>query len=268
MDTLMRHWPHTWREKKAEKEKIVMLTAYDFPTAMVLDKSGVDAVLVGDSLANVFQGQATTLGVTMDHMIYHTQAVSRACKHALVVGDMPYLSYQISLEEAKRHAGRFLQEGGAQAVKLECGPDEIETVRALVHMGIPVMGHLGFTPQSVNQLGGFRVQGKTPERVRYVLELAQQLEAAGCFAIVLEMMPADAAKTISQALAIPTIGIGAGPDCDGQVLVTQDLLGLTEGPSKKFVKQYADLGQIMASAIENFKQEVEQGLFPTESQSF
>lgn len=264
----MKIWPQTLIDKKASQQKITMLTAYDFLTAMLLENAGVDIVLVGDSLANVFQGNPTTLSVTMDQMIYHTQVVSKACQRALVVGDMPFMSYQISLEEAKRHAGRFLQEGGARAVKIECGPHEVETVEALVNMGIPVMGHIGLTPQFVNQLGGYKVQGKTSDSAQSLKLLAKNLESAGCFAIVLELVPAALAKEISEFIHIPTVGIGAGPYCDGQVLVTQDLLGLTSGPEKKFVKRYLNLAPMMAEAIEQFKSEVEQGQFPNESQSF
>ena len=268
MDEPMRIWPQTLIDKKAAQKKITMLTAYDFLTATILENAGVDMVLVGDSLANVFQGNQTTLNVTMDQMIYHTQVVAKACQKALVVGDMPFLSYQVSIEEAKRHAGRFLQEGGARAVKIECGPHEVATVSAVVEMGIPVMGHIGLTPQFVNQLGGYKVQGKTSDSAQSLKQLAKALEGAGCFAIVLELVPASLAKEISESIHIPTIGIGAGPYCDGQVLVTQDLLGLTSGPEKKFVKRYVHLAPLMASAIEQFKSEVEKIQFPTESQSF
>src|SRR5580704_5388947 len=221
-------WPLRLKEMKQRGEKIAMLTAYDAMMARLLDRAGIDVLLVGDSLGMVLLGYQTTLPVTMDAMVHHTAAVSRGAERALVVADMPFLSYQISLAEAVRNAGRLVQEGGAKAVKMEGGRAVLETAARLVDIGIPVMGHLGLTPQSVNRMGGFRQQGKSKEAAQRLVEDAKALEAAGIFAIVLESIPADLAKTVSAELNIPTIGIGAGPHCDGQVLVSYDVLGLTE----------------------------------------
>lgn len=252
----------TLQEMKAKGEKITLLTAYDYPTARLLDEAGIDILLVGDSVGNVILGYENTLPVTMDEMIHHTRAVARGTRRAFVVGDMPFLSYQVSVAEAIRNGGRFLQEGGAQGVKLEGGRERAETVRALVETGIPVMGHLGLTPQSVHQLGGYRVQGRTEEAARRLIEDALILEEAGIFALVLECVPAKVAAEVTSRLRVPTLGIGAGPACDGQVLVTHDLLGLTGKKVPKFVKQYASLYEQIAAAIRDFQAEVREGKFP------
>lgn len=252
----------TLQEMKARGEKITLLTSYDYPTARLLDEAGIDILLVGDSVGNVILGYENTLPVTMDEMIHHTKAVARGAKRSLVVGDMPFLSYQVSLSEAILNGGRFLQEGGAQAVKLEGGKERTATVRALVETGIPVMGHLGLTPQSVHQLGGYRVQGRTEEAAQRLLEDALALEEAGIFALVLECVPAQVATKVVSRLRIPTLGIGAGPACDGQVLVTHDLLGISEGKVPKFAKQYARLREQILDAVRTFRAEVNQGVFP------
>jgi 3-methyl-2-oxobutanoate hydroxymethyltransferase len=245
-----------------------MLTAYDYPTARLVDEAGVDIVLVGDSVGNVILGYDSTIPVTMADMLHHTRAVSRGVRRALVVGDMPFLSYHLERTEAVRNAGRFLQEAGAQAVKLEGGRDVAETVRTIVAAGIPVMGHLGLTPQSVHQLGGYRVQGRDEAAARRLLEDAQILEEAGVFSLVLECIPLDLARQITARVGVPTIGIGAGPHCDGQVLVTHDLLGLYGDFKPKFVKRYADLHVEIARALRAFREDVENGRFPTAEYSF
>lgn len=256
------------KEKKRKGQKITMLTAYDFPTARMMDEVGLDIILVGDSLGNVVLGYETTLFVTMEDMIHHTKAVSRAVKNTMVVGDMPFLSFNLSVPESLRNAGRFMQEAGAQAVKLEGGKERAEVVKALTDAGIPVMGHIGLTPQAVHQLGGFRVQGKDLETARKLIEDAQVLEKAGAFAVVLECVPAPLAKKITQEVGIPTIGIGAGPHCDGQVLVSHDLLGLFGGHVAKFVRQYAQIGDIMKEAFKAYKEDVEKGEFPAEEHCY
>ncbi len=252
----------TLRQKKEKGEPIVMLTAYDYPTAMAEDQAGVDVILVGDSLGMVVLGYENTLPVTMEEMLHHCRAVSRGAKSALLVGDMPFMSYQVSAEEALRNAGRFLQQGGMDTVKLEGGRERIGAVRAIVGAGIPVMGHLGLTPQSVHQLGGFRPQGRTASAAKRLLEDALLLEEAGCFSLVLESVPARLAELVSQRLSIPTIGIGAGIGCDGQVLVTHDLLGLFDRFTPKFVKKYANFHAEMQRAFSEFKAEVESKQFP------
>ena len=252
----------TFRQKKERGEVITMLTAYDYPTAMAMDKAGVDAILVGDSLAMVVLGYENTLPVTMEEMLHHSRAVARGAKSALLVGDMPFMSYQISVEEATRNAGRFLQQGGMDAVKLEGGRERADAVRAITGAGIPVMGHLGLTPQSVNQLGGFRAQGKTASAAKRLLEDAQILEEAGAFSLVLESVPARLGEYISKHISIPTIGIGAGAGCDGQVLVTHDLLGLFERFTPKFVRQYANLHETMHKAFAEYIDDVESKRFP------
>ncbi len=249
-------------EMKSRGEKITMLTAYDYPTACLLDEAGVDMLLVGDSVGNVVLGYEDTLPVTMEEMIHHTKAVTRGARRAMVIGDMPFLSYQVSLPEAILNAGRFLKEGGAQAVKLEGGSERDEVVRALVETGIPVMGHIGLTPQSVHQLGGFRVQGRDEAAGRRLLEDALALEAAGAFALVLEAIPAELAAEVTSQLQVPTIGIGAGPCCDGQVLVVHDMLGLSARRVPKFVKQYALLGDIIKDAARAYQADVKNGIFP------
>jgi 3-methyl-2-oxobutanoate hydroxymethyltransferase len=259
---------HTFRTKKARGEVITMLTAYDYPTALAVDLAGIDSILVGDSLGMVVLGYDSTLPVTMEDMLHHCKAVARGAKNALLVGDMPFMSYQASVDEAVRNAGRFLQEAGMGAVKLEGGRERRAAVEAIVGAGIPVMGHLGLTPQSIHQFGGFRAQGKTTQAAKRLLEDAILLQEAGCFSIVLETIPAQVAKYISDKLEIPTVGIGAGDGCDGQVLVTHDLLGLFDRFTPSFVKKYAELHSIMATAFEQYKSDVEQGQFPTLEHSF
>jgi 3-methyl-2-oxobutanoate hydroxymethyltransferase len=253
-----------FREKKERGEPITMLTAYDYPTALAMDKAGVDSILVGDSLAMVVLGYENTLPVTMEEMLHHSRAVARGAKTALLIGDMPFMSYQVSVEEAVRNAGRFLQFGGMDAVKLEGGRERVEAVRTITGAGIPVVGHLGLTPQSVHQLGGYRAQGKTSAAAKRLLEDALLLEEAGCFSIVLESVPARLGELVSQKLHIPTIGIGAGAGCDGQVLVTHDLLGLFDRFTPKFVKQYANLHEVMERAFGEYLMEVEERTFPAQ----
>ncbi len=247
---------------KARHEPISMLTAYDYPTALIMDQAGVEVILVGDSLGMVELGYESTLPVTMDEMIHHSKAVARGAKYALLVGDMPFMSYQTSTVEAVRNAGRFLQEAGMNAVKLEGGSERADTVRAIIGAGIPVMGHLGLTPQSIHKLGGYRAQGKDAEAAYKLLEDAQTLQEAGCFSLVLESIPGRLGKLVSQSLEIPTFGIGAGVGCDGQVLVTHDLLGLFERFTPKFVKQYAHLAEEMRGAFGAYKADVKARAFP------
>ena len=252
----------SFREKKIIGAPITMLTAYDYGTAAVIDRARIDSILVGDSLGMVVLGYENTLPVTMEDMIHHCRAVSRGATYALLIGDMPFMSYQISIGDAIRNAGRFLQEGGMDAVKLEGGRERSETIKAIVGAGIPVMGHLGLTPQSVHQLGGFRAQGKSASDAQRLFEDSQILQEAGCFSLVLESIPDRLAKLVSQQIEIPTIGIGAGPDCDGQVLVTHDLLGLFDRFTPRFVKKYANLHLEMTRAFEAYIQDVEDGEFP------
>lgn len=254
----------TFRQKKQRGEPITMLTAYDYPTAIAMEKAGVDSILVGDSLAMVVLGYENTLPVTMEEMLHHCRAVSRGAKTALLIGDMPFMSYQISVEEATRNAGRFLQQGGMDAVKLEGGRERADAIRSITGAGIPVMGHLGLTPQSVHQLGGFRAQGKTASAAKRLVEDAVILEDAGCFSIVLESVPARLAEMISNRISIPTIGIGAGAGCDGQVLVTHDLLGLFDRFTPKFVKKYADFHTEMQRAFADYIEDVETKRFPSQ----
>lgn len=253
---------------KVEGEKITVLTAYDYPFARLMDQAGIDVILVGDSVGTVVSGYDTTLPVTMDEMIYHTRAVVRGASGALVVADMPFLSYQIELSEARRNAGRLIKEGGAQAVKLEGGEPVAETIRAIVDMDIPVVGHIGLTPQSVHRMGGYRVQGKQEEQARRLLQDARAVEAAGAFALVLEGIPAALAREITASVTIPTIGIGAGIHCDGQVLVIHDILGLCEKYSPKFVKKFADVSGTIRQGIEDYIREVKEGTFPGDEHSF
>ena len=252
------------RQKKERGEIITMLTAYDYPTALAMDQAGIDVILVGDSLAMVVLGYENTLPVTMDEMLHHSRAVARGAKSALLIGDMPFMSYQVSVEEATRNAGRFLQQGGMDAIKLEGGRERAEAVRSITSAGIPVMGHIGLTPQSINQLGGFRAQGKTAIAARRLVEDALVLEEAGCFSLVLESVPARLAELISKKISIPTIGIGAGAGCDGQVLVTHDLLGLFERFTPKFVKKYADFHHEMQKAFTDYIEDVETKRFPAQ----
>jgi 3-methyl-2-oxobutanoate hydroxymethyltransferase len=251
-----------YRQKKERGEIITMLTAYDYPTAIAMDKAGVDSILVGDSLGMVVLGYENTLPVTMEEMLHHCRAVARGAKTALLIGDMPFMSYQVSVEEATRNAGRFLQQGSMDAVKLEGGRERAEAIRSITSAGIPVMGHLGLTPQSVNQLGGFRAQGKTALAAKRLVEDALILEEAGCFSVVLESVPERLAELISKKISIPTIGIGAGAGCDGQVLVTHDLLGLFERFTPKFVKKYANFHNEMQKAFADFIEDVETKRFP------
>jgi 3-methyl-2-oxobutanoate hydroxymethyltransferase len=253
--------------KKQQGELITMLTAYDYPTALALDQAGVDAILVGDSLGMVVLGYENTLPVTMEDMLHHCKAVRRGAQYALLVGDMPFMSYQVSIPEAVRNAGRFLQEAGMDAIKLEGGRERLDTIRAIVTAGIPVMGHLGLTPQSVNQLGGFRPQGRDAATANHLLEDALLLQQVGCFSLVLESIPARLAAFISQSLDIPTIGIGAGAGCDGQVLVTHDLLGLFDRFTPRFVKQYARLHETMQDAFKAYIDDVKNTTFPAKEHS-
>lgn len=254
--------------KKAERRKITMLTAYDYPFAHLVDEAGIDMILVGDSLSMVIQGNETTLPVTMEEMLYHTKIVVRATKRAMVIGDMPFMSYQTTVEEAVRNAGRFVKEAGAHAVKLEGGREILRQVKAITEAEIPVIGHLGLTPQAILRMGGYRLQGKLPEQAKRIKEDALSLQEAGAVAVVLEVIPSELAKEVTESLYIPTIGIGAGPHCDGQVLVIHDILGLFEKFTPKFVKKYANLRENILEAIKQFKEEVEKGIFPSEEHSF
>jgi len=256
------------RGMKRKGEKITMMTAYDYAFARIVDQAGIEIILVGDSLGNVVQGLQTTLPVTLDEMIYHTTLAARGTHNAMVVGDMPFMSYQISPEQALSNAGRFLKEGGAEGVKLEGGKVAAETIARITAAGIPVMGHVGLTPQSVHQLGGYRVQGKKGKAAERLIDDAMAVQDAGAFSIVLECVPSELAETITDKLKIPTIGIGAGAHCDGQVLVLHDLLGLTEGGAPKFVKRYAELGSAAREALEQFVREVRSGTFPDSDHSY
>lgn len=253
----------TW---KAEGRRWVMLTAYDFPTARILDEAGIPVLLVGDSLAQNVLGYETTLPVTMEEMLHHTHAVTRGARNAMVVADMPFLSYQVSVEEGVRNAGRFLKEAGAHAIKVE-GP-QVELTHRLVELGAPVMAHIGLTPQSVHGMGGYRVQGRGDEAANKLLEQATAVEKAGAFAVVLEGVPADLGARITADLHIPTIGIGAGPGCDAQVLVITDLVGLSEGKLPKFAKAYANLRDEIEAAARAFAEDVEAGTFPDRQHSY
>ena len=257
----------TLQAKKRKGQPITMMTAYDYPTAKWVDEAGIDVILVGDSLGMVVLGYPNTLPVTMEVMLHHCKAVARGAKRALLVGDMPFMSYQVSVEEAVRNAGRFLQDAGMDAVKLEGGREQVKTVRALVDAGIPVMGHLGLTPQKIHQLGGFRVQGRTAAAAKRLVEDALALEEAGVFALVLEMVPAQVARYISERLQVPTIGIGAGPHCDGQVLVFHDTVGMFEEFQPRFVKRYAEVGSTIREALKRYREDVEARAFPGEEHS-
>jgi len=259
--------PIDLRQKKERHEAITMLTAYDYPSAVILDEAGVDVILVGDSLGMVVLGYPNTLPVTMGDMLHHCKAVARGAKWALRIGDMPFMSYQVSIQEAVRNAGRFLQEAAMDAVKLEGGRERVEVIKKIISAGIPVMGHIGLTPQSFHQLGGFHPQGRHAHEAVRLLEDALYLQEAGCFSLVLESVPAQLASYISQQLDIPTIGIGAGVGCDGQVLVTHDLIGLFDRFTPRFVKRYANLGQLMKNAIEQYCQDVRRRDFPAAEHS-
>ena len=256
------------KEMKQKGEKITMLTAYDYSTAKIVDGVGIPLILVGDSLGMVVLGYESTIPVTMEDMLHHTKTVVRGTKQAMVIGDMPFMTYHISVDDALRNATRFIQEAGAQAIKLEGGVTVAEKVRRIVECGIPVMGHIGLTPQSIHQFGGFRVQGRTPEAAVKMLKDAQALEEAGAFAVVLETVPTPLATLITQKISIPTIGIGAGIGCDGQVQVINDILGSYTDFVPKHAKQYAKLANIMSSAITEYYNEVKAGTFPTDKQSF
>lgn len=256
------------KEMKQKGEKITMLTAYDYVTAKLIDEAGIPLILVGDTLGMVVLGYDSTIPVTIEVMLHHTKAVVRGTEKAMVIGDMPFMTYHVSVEDALRNAARFLQEAGTQAVKLEGGVTVAEKVRRIVDCGIPVMGHIGLTPQSINQFGGHKIQGKTPELATRLLADARALEQAGAFAVVLETVPAPLATLITKKIGIPTIGIGAGPGCDGQVQVVNDMLGSYTGYIPKHAKQYVKLKDIMSSAFSQYFEEVKSGKFPTEAQSF
>ncbi len=256
------------QRKKQERQKISMITAYDYPFAQIADEAGVDAIIVGDSLAIVVQGHDTTLPVSMDEMIYHTKMVSRAANRAMVIADMPYLSYQVSTEEAVRNAGRFLKEAGAHAVKLEGGREAARTVEILTKAEIPVMAHIGLTPQAIYRMGGYKVQGVTEDAAKRLIEDARLLESAGAFLMTLEAIPAALAREITGMLTVPTIGIGGGPYCDGQVLVMHDVIGLFDRFVPKFVKKYANLKSDAIAAVRKYREEVENGIFPGSEHSF
>ncbi len=255
-------------QKKVSGQKITMLTAYDYPTARLVDDAGIDCILVGDSLGMVVLGYTSTVPVTMEEMLHHTKAVVRAVRYAFVIGDMPFMSYQVSTEQAVMNAGRFIKEGGCDAVKLEGGSEVKEVVKAVVDAGIPVCGHIGLTPQTATKLGGFKVQGKDREGAMRLLRSAKDLEEAGAFMIVLECIPDLLAEKITQSISIPTIGIGAGPMCDGQVLVYHDLVGLFDRFRPKFVKQYTNLWTQVQEALANYKKDVETGAFPGPEHTF
>jgi len=256
------------RAMKTSGEKIAVLTAYDYPFARLMDSEGIDIILVGDSVGSVVAGYDSTLPVTMDEMLYHTRAVVRGSEQALIVADMPFLSYQIDLRDARLNAGRLIKEGGAHAVKLEGGENAAATIRAIVDMDVPVMAHIGLTPQSVHRMGGYKVQGRNEVQACQLMADAKAVEEAGAFAVVLEGIPAGLAQEITEALSIPTIGIGAGINCDGQVLVIHDILGLCEKYSPKFVKKYADVSDTIRQGISSYINEVKQSEFPTDEHSF
>ncbi|RJR15350.1 MAG: 3-methyl-2-oxobutanoate hydroxymethyltransferase [Nitrospiraceae bacterium] len=259
---------HDFLKKKKDGRKISMLTAYDYPFARIVDEAGIDAILVGDSLGMVVQGLENTLPVTMDEMIYHTRMVTRAVKNAMVIGDMPFMSYQTGTDDALRNAGRFLKEAGAAAIKMEGGAEIVNHIRAMTKSDIPVMAHIGLTPQSIHRMGGYKVQGRTEEAANKLIEEAHMAEDAGAFSLILEAIPMDLAKKISEDISIPTIGIGAGPHCDGQVLVLHDVIGLFDRFVPKFVKRYSYVKEDVLKAIKTYRVEIEQGIFPSDEQSF
>ena len=264
----MKNTSVTFKDSKKNGEKLTMLTAYDYTTAKLLDESGVDSILVGDSLGMVVLGYDDTLSVTMEDMIHHSAAVARGAKNALVITDMPFMSYQTSVYDAVGNAGRLVKEGKAQAVKLEGGIEFCEHIKAIVKASIPVCAHIGLTPQSVNAFGGFKVQGKGKQEAQRLLDEARAVEEAGAFAVVLECVPAKLAKKISESISIPTIGIGAGAGCDGQVLVYKDMLAMYSDFKPKFVKQYAQVGSVMKDAFRQYIDEVKSGAFPSEEHTF
>jgi 3-methyl-2-oxobutanoate hydroxymethyltransferase len=253
---------------KREGKRIAMLTAYDYPMALLEDRAGIEIILVGDSLGMTVLGYENTVPVTMEEMIHHTKAVTRGAKYALIIGDMPFMSYNSCEREAIVNAGRFMKEGGADAVKLEGGASVKETVRAIVKAGIPVMGHIGLTPQTISMLGGFRVQGKDAQAAQKIIDDALSLEEAGAFSVLLEAVPAPIARRVTERLSVPTIGIGAGVHCDGQVLVVHDMLGLFDRFTPKFAKRYVNLSELMLKAFDSYREEVGKGTFPTDQHSF
>ncbi len=255
-------------EKKQRGEAITALTAYDYATARIVDEAGIDVILVGDSLAQVVLGYDNTLPVSMDEMLHHTRAVRRATKRALLVADMPYGTYHVDIGEAVRNAARFLKEGGAEAVKVEGGEKRVELIRRLIDAEIPVMGHIGLTPQSVHAMGGYKVQGKSLKAIEQLMRDAVALDRAGVFSMVLEGMPREVAAMITEEVDTPTIGIGAGPDCDGQILVIHDLIGFSFGPAAKFVRKYADVGLMIKGAVEAYKADVETNAYPADNESY
>lgn len=257
-----------FKKAKENNERISMLTAYDYSSAKLIDEAGIDAILIGDSLGMVSLGYEDTLSVTMEDMIHHTKAVARATKNALVVADLPFMSYQTSVYDAVYNAGRLIKEGRAHAVKLEGGIEMCDRIEAIVKSSIPVMAHIGLTPQSVNALGGFKVQGKDEKAAKALIEAAKAVEKAGAFAVVLECVPAKLAEIVTKELNIPTIGIGAGAQCDGQVLVYQDMIGMFSGFTPKFVKKYANIGDMMREAFEEYNKEVKNGSFPSQEHTF
>lgn len=257
-----------FKKAKENNERISMLTAYDYSSARLIDEAGIDAILIGDSLGMVSLGYEDTLSVTMEDMIHHTKAVARGTKNALVVADLPFMSYQTSVYDAVYNAGRLMKEGRAHAVKLEGGVDMCDRIEAIVKSSIPVMAHIGLTPQSVNALGGFKVQGKDEKAAKALIEAAKAVEKAGAFAVVLECVPAKLAAIVTKELSIPTIGIGAGAECDGQVLVYQDMIGMFNGFTPKFVKKYANIGDMMKEAFEEYNKEVKNGSFPSQEHTF
>ncbi len=257
-----------FKKKKETGQKITMLTAYDYPMARIIDAIGIDAVLVGDSLGMTALGYDSTLRVTMDEMIHHSKAVRKGVNRAFLIGDMPFMSYQASDEDAVRNAGRFVKEAACQAVKIEGASEVLFRIKAIINSGIPVLGHIGLLPQSVNKLGGYKVQGKGHEEADRLMLDAVSLEKAGCFAIVIECVPSDVGRRITKELSIPTIGIGAGKYCDGQVLVTDDIIGRFDKFVPKFVKQYAKINDVIQDAVKSFKQDVEEGVFPSDEHSF
>jgi 3-methyl-2-oxobutanoate hydroxymethyltransferase len=259
---------NTLLQKKADGKKITMLTAYDYPSARIVDEAGIDAILVGDSLAMVVQGLENTLPVTMDEMIYHSKMVSRATEKAMVIGDMPFMSYQASKRDAVTNAGRFVKEGGAQAIKIEGGLEVVKAVEKIVRAEIPVMAHIGLTPQAIHRMGGYKVQGRSEKAQKRLMKEAEELQEAGAFCLVLEAVPTDLAREITDKLSIPTIGIGAGPHCDGQILVLHDVIGMFDRFVPKFVKKYANLKEDALKAVKQYISEVDDGTFPSDKESF
>jgi 3-methyl-2-oxobutanoate hydroxymethyltransferase len=264
----MKNTAMTFKEAKSKGTKLSMLTAYDYSTAAIVDKAGINGILVGDSLGMVMLGYEDTISVTMEDMIHHTAAVARGAKDALIVGDMPFMSYQTSVYDAVVNAGRLMKEGRAGAVKLEGGVEFKEHIRAIVNASIPVMAHIGLTPQSVNAFGGFKVQGKTIETAKKLIEDAKAVEEAGAFAVVLECVPAKLAELVTNSISIPTIGIGAGAGCDGQILVYQDMVGMYDRIAPKFVKKFGNVGDVMLQAFSDYDREVKEGVFPAQEHSF